>query len=329
MNFRELKVFSKEWFLFHQGTLLYLLNHKLLGKAIRETLEIKCELPIVKYLPNCYHWFDGEKFHAVFYTRNLLAQDLRQKWFYLWLMFHKWDMTINKLGLNKLNFGFDTLTVSPDANPETSTVDGYVRRGPVNESLATIIAGVGSSSGDSITTSNIQLMCSSTSNQFAYVTRSIFLFYTSTIVGMNISNAILRLYSQSLDVSIGTPAIHICSSSPVSNTGLAPGDYETMGDTSFSEISNAAWITPNYNDFTLNASGIANISSISKFGSKLSWDINNNSTGLTWSDGLGSFYKVYTADYGTSYAPQLVVTYSLPINLIPTNIQNIMTQIRM
>jgi len=325
MRASEIIVFSEEWFIYHQRILLYLLNHRLLGRAIRETLEINCELPIVKYLPNCYHFFDGEKFHAVFYTRNLLARTLHQRWFYLWMMFHKWDAAINKLGLEKLNLGFDTLTSYPDANPETYTVDGQVR-GTASSWAAVISA----SSGDNVQSSiEAGLICSArkASDTLYYNWRGFYLFSTSSLPsGVNISTAKLSFAGTGYTtIADDSGSIEIVSANPASNTDLVASDYSCVGNTSFSSLTFDSFGYTNnvYNDFVLNSSGINNITtSVSKFAGRWSGDLNG--TAPTGNNQM----RCYNADTSNN-KPKLTVTYTLPANLIPTNVQNIMTQIRM
>lgn len=70
-----------------------------------------------------------------------------------------------------------------------------------------------------------------------------------------------------------------------------------------------------YNNFTLDANGIANVSltGISKFWTRLNWDT-DNSFGGTWSSNKSSYYNSYLADQtGTSNDPKLTITYTLPI----------------
>jgi hypothetical protein len=141
------------------------------------------------------------------------------------------------------------------------------------------------------------------------------LFDTSSIgSGKIVSAATLSLFGTTKANALGDPSIDIVSSSPASNTTLAASDYGNLGSTSFANIAYASWSTSGYNDFSLNAGGISNISltGVSKFGSRLGWDTANSFTG-TWAGASTSALRCNQADAsGTANDPKLVVTYSLP-----------------
>jgi hypothetical protein len=128
----------------------------------------------------------------------------------------------------------------------------------------------------------------------------------------NISAAVLSLYGTlKSDGLSATPDTNVCSSAPASNTVLVAGDFDSLGATAFATaIAYAAWSTAGFNDFTLNASGVANISltGVSKFGARnFNYDAINNAP--PWvSLGL-SRTQFATADSAND--PKLVVTYTL------------------
>ena len=203
-----------------------------------------------------------------------------------------------------------TTTYYPDANPETTTVDGYVRRGAVDQTFANIRAGAGTASGDTDTNVDMRLDASTTTDQFALLDRHIILFDASSIPDTDvISTATLSAFGQSKANAIGSPDYHIAASTPASNTALVYADFSQVQTTSFGSITYANWSTSAYNDVVLNASGISNISvtDISKFSSQLSWDINASFTG-TWSSAANSLFGEYFADQtGTTNDPRLTV----------------------
>ena len=210
------------------------------------------------------------------------------------------------------------LTVYPDPNPETTSVDGQAQRSLVDENLATIRAGAGTSAEDTFTSVvTVEFRCSATTNQFDTISRGFYLFDTSSLgSGVTISSAILSLMGLSgkfNNISGGTPEYDIGASSPASNTAIVASDYSTVSYTNFSTgISFTNFASESYNDFTLNASGISNISlaGISKFSGLSGWDINNNFDG-TWSSGVVMQINNYMADNaGTTKDPKLVITYS-------------------
>jgi hypothetical protein len=211
-----------------------------------------------------------------------------------------------------------TLTVYPDANPETTTVDGYALRGGVNETFTTIRGGAGTQAGDSDTSVIVPgLTATSTTNQYSTLRRAFILFDTSSLTSAAIiSGAVLSVYGGGLKTTgLGTPDLHVGSSTPASNTALVSADYSQRGTTSFGSISNASFSTSAYNDITLNASGIAaiNKTGVSKFSLQLSWDINNSFTG-SWASSAESEFSIVMSDTGSN-KPKLVITYTLPTTM--------------
>lgn len=212
----------------------------------------------------------------------------------------------------------DSQTFYPDADPETSSVDGRVVHGLVSLTWAQIVAAAGTHSYDSVVKAySIVIKAASTTDRWYQLTRGIFLFDTSGLPdNANISAATLSIYGSGKkdDLNI-TPDVKVYSSNPASNTALEPGDFDCLGSTAFCDtpITYANWSTTGYNDFALNSSGIAQISKtgVSKFGLR---NANYDVSGTTpaWSDsGLpGSALENYYAEQGTGYKPKLVVTYT-------------------
>jgi len=207
-------------------------------------------------------------------------------------------------------------TFYPDADPETSTVDGYARRSAVVEAFSTIRNGAGVTVDDTFHLIS-QLAAAATTNNFDTLGHVYILFDTSSLgAGAIISSAIFSGYFQIKSNNLGSPDLHLASSTPASNTGLVSADYQQVGRTSFGSITYANFTASQYNDITLNASGISNISKtgISKFSLQFSWDINNSFTGA-WVADVETRMAIFSADNaGTTQDPKLVVTYTVPIN---------------
>jgi hypothetical protein len=161
-----------------------------------------------------------------------------------------------------------------------------------------------------------------------------FLFDTSELPDTaNISTATLSFYATyKKDVKPFNWKAAIFSSSPASNTQLVTADHPNVGATLFSnEIAYASLHGDTryppvsgmgYDQFTLNASGIAAISTtnVSKFSLLESvYDAPNNDPSGTAGAGQYMYYYGYFSEQGTGYKPTLVVTYTqlLP----PTNVQ--------
>src|SRR3989344_4566684 len=106
-------------------------------------------------------------------------------------------------------------------------------------------------------------------------------------------------------------------------------DYTTLGTTALATaISYTNWSISDYNDFTLNSSGLAQISKtgISKFGMReASYDVAN--TQPTWGSGQEFSVSGRFADKaGTSEDPKLVVTHSAPQNSAPSASTSLQTE---
>jgi len=214
----------------------------------------------------------------------------------------------------------DVATFYPDANPETSSVDGWARRGGVNETWATIRAGAGNIAYDlELYSSLVGFKSSATANQWEMLDRGIYLFDTSALPDNSIiSAATLSFYGDvSGDAQSRGVDASIYSSNPASNTAIVAADYTSLGTVQLSNtvLTLGTFSLVGYNDFPLNAAGIAAVSltSVSKFGSRSK---THDVGGLapTWgAASIWSFLNPYSAEKGTGYKPKLVVTYTVPV----------------
>jgi hypothetical protein len=152
-----------------------------------------------------------------------------------------------------------------------------------------------------------------TTNKWRTIARSFFLFDTSDIDdGDDITAATLSLFGSAKTTTLAT-SINIYSSAPGANNTIATGDYDSLGTTAFStKITVGNFNTAAYNDFALNATGLADISKtgISKFGTRdAEFDAPN--TEPTWASGVYGSCRGYMADQtGTDNDPKLVVTHA-------------------
>jgi hypothetical protein len=129
-----------------------------------------------------------------------------------------------------------------------------------------------------------------------------------------VTAASIGLYFTSSLTNLGEADFDIVSSTPASDTVLADSDFLNVGGTPFSSIARASLTTSAYNTFSLDASGLSNISKtgISKFGSRLSWDTDNSFGGI-WGSGL--VLRMRASDggvAGTTQDPKIDITYTLP-----------------
>jgi len=216
-----------------------------------------------------------------------------------------------------------TITVYPAAGAN-DPVDGWVGIGGQNSTFPTIRA-VATGNDSNVTNASgtyVYIGASTTSNQFSDLYHGYILFDTSAIPSdAVITSATFSLFGTAKSNGLGSPDIHVGASNPASNSNLVNADFDKISRTSFGSVTYAGWSTSAYNDFTLNASGLSNISkgtgARSKFSVQFSWDINNSFTGA-WVSSAASSFSAYTADQGgTGNDPKLVVTYTVigPANL--------------
>ncbi len=218
----------------------------------------------------------------------------------------------------------DSLTFSPDANVETSSVDGIVYDTSNDLAWANIIIEAGSGAGPSTAaTQLVGMKSSTTSSQWASLYRGIFLFNTVSLPDDALLTGVtFSIYGTGKLDELGiTPNICIYSSSPASNTNLVAGDFDSLGSTVLStNISYVDWNTAGYNTFTLNADGLAAISKtgVSMLGAR---NANYDVAGIApnWVSNKSSYLNCAYADQGEAYKPLLVVEYIIPPDA-PTNV---------
>lgn len=201
-----------------------------------------------------------------------------------------------------------TLTVFPDPNPETNTVDGYCEHSGLV--WATVRSATAAALGDDSAASNTTAFTSDLNGITFTITRSFFLFNTSSLgAGATISAAVISFNAQGTKANGDSTSLIIVDGTPASNTAIVAEDYDQTGSTEHGSIALSAWVETDgtYNDVTLDASGIAAISKtgITKFAGRLALDLNNViPTG-------NNYIGIYFADQaGTSNDPKLVITYT-------------------
>lgn len=283
---------------------------------------------IVLYLPNGYiKKLDEKTYKMEIYTRPVNAKALYPALIAIDNLSYQlnsfkdamevmwWYLNRGKMPSILRGTHFETSTFNPDANPETTSVDGNVgRTNGSGESFSTIRGGAGTAASDS-STNDIhigRLTAHPTSNpNYQELVRGIFLFDSSALGNSIISAATISLFVRQSNGAL-VNAWNITSSNPASNTAVVAGDYAVagFGSTDFitSDPSYSGLTLLQYTDQTLNASGRDNISKfgISKFGTRPSVDIDNSAP--TWSAGADSFLTVDMAD-GTN-KPKLDVTFT-------------------
>lgn len=336
-------VFSKEWFKKHNKTLCWFANAPIIKYWFRWLLRIQKDIPwnekIEEITPSSFT-----------YGKKLLLTDKGLRWqqttdfrihekfgkrlYYglkpLWYLLHFWDWSTAVQP--KLNLGFDTLTVYPDAGAGNTTVDGSVTMSnPLSDSSKSwslIRNGAGSAANATGSLIGMTIYSHNSTWRWNYIERCIFTVDTSELTAdATITDAMFscRGASKSDDLGI-SPNIDVYTSAPADDNDLVAGDFDSLGTTSMtgSPISYSSWVTQSWNDFTFNATGRGNISKtgISRFGLRnANYDVNNVEP--AWSNQLSSTILLYSSDWqgGTTYDPKLVVTYTAPSG--PTHLKTI------
>ena len=179
-------------------------------------------------------------------------------------------------------FVLDTSTKNPDASPETTTVDGQCEEGTATTTWATIRDATDS---DSASDDGIQLSAQIVTNAtpaWAQFNRSIVLYDHSDVDDAATKDSCIQSVFTKFpfDNWATQQAITLVTSTPASNTAVTTADYDQLGTVKQSDtetlIDNIS--DESYMDYTLNATGLANISltGVSKFGYRLKEDADDN-----------------------------------------------------
>ena len=209
-----------------------------------------------------------------------------------------------------------SLVVYPDPDPETNTVDGVVKRDTLVEAFSTVRSGAGTSADDSSSSLNIQIAANPASD-YDRIYRAPLLFLTSSIPDdATIDSATLEIYITGKSDNLATAqSISLVKPTPASNTTLVASDYNVANWDMTKQATDVtiASITLNaYNTWTLNATGLGNISKtgVTKLGLVLSGDQSNTDPGwVANADASITFQCAETT--GTSQDPKLTVNYTI------------------
>ncbi|MCP3684817.1 MAG: hypothetical protein GY861_19285, partial [bacterium] len=148
------------------------------------------------------------------------------------------------------------------------------------------------------------------STNWEVIRRTIFVFPSRLAYGADIQSATFSVYGHGTINSAGeSPDLYLCDSNPASNTALVDSDYSTLGTTTYAEpVTWGDFNNSGYNYFGLNATGLAAISDVTKFGLRSSNDIFNIEPSI--STFQGTYFQLYTAEQGDGYKPNLSITYT-------------------
>ena len=309
-------IFGTGFFEQHQKILLWFIN-TWLGKRFFCINGDKSSLgknKILKIEPNAITWKGKKKkeYVAEFRTHNKFSKRLLHGLYPIWWLIHQWDTLFANNFQPEWNLGFDTLTVYPDADPESTSVDGLVDDNTGSLVWATVHdATAGTRSRPSQTVD--WCMYADLITLTYYIGRFFALFDTSSIGATStVNSAVYSVKARSdadggpLVSDVNTTSVILVQTTPASNTDLVIGDYDQMGTTSGGSIALSAVVQNAYNDITLLDNTWISKTSITKLGTRNSRDVDNSApTG-------SNEYLIYCADAtGTTSDPKLVVTYTV------------------
>ena len=201
----------------------------------------------------------------------------------------------------------------PDPGPsETTSTDGFAYRELINETWATIIAAAGNNS--LVDTANADAwfaQASTTTDQYKYLGRGIFLYDASSIPDTDsIDSGTNSYWDRGQGTGLGTLATALVGSTPASNVNIVAADYTQTGSTRFATdltFTNSAA----YKNYTLNSSGLAAISKtdISKFATRCEKDL--DAVAPTWASDAYSYASTsYSETADVTQDPKLAVVHS-------------------
>ena len=213
-------------------------------------------------------------------------------------------------------------TFYPNASVETTSVDGHLQSISTGNSLSSDAwnnARTGASPGvvAATVTNAIQTRITivpRTGNYIGEIDRSFLLYDTSSLtVNATISSATLSIYItlKNNTNNSGNDTLNIITTTPASSTALATGDWGNVGSTlQASAVDLSILTTTAYNSFSLNSTGLGNISKtgVTKFGLRMGEDINNVQPA---DDTQNSVTYSAAEEAGTSQDPKLEVTYTV------------------
>ena len=216
-----------------------------------------------------------------------------------------------------------TTTFFPDPDPESTSVDGRAYHyDAAGITWAAIRGGAGIGAQSSNAAFKIAGVYADTvTDRYDEIDRYIGLFDTSAITDSDtIDSATLSLKPTTTtpitDELGGSHGYALVASNPASDTNLVSGDFTTLGSTRFaSDVALSSMSADTYFDFTLNASGLAAITTtgVSKFGVRVDIDLDNSEP--TWASDEEITVRCYIANQtGTGSDPKLVVVHTSTVN---------------
>lgn len=203
-----------------------------------------------------------------------------------------------------------SLSVSPNGNPETVSVDGYIDNSVASETWSQITAGNGTSAIDNDTSVQIRIIATTTTDEYEYLSKAKLLFDTSSIgSGYYVDSATLNMTPVFTGLDDFGMSVSIVSATTASNTSLSVNDFNknTYGTTRLASDKSVASMTDEVEfSMPLNTAGIANIdmNGVSKFGAIPDFVLDG---GPVWGNSYDTRLILYSAESAND--PSLDITY--------------------
>ena len=291
---------DKDYFRRYQGSMLFLLNNPIgkIREKTREFFNISQNGKIVKLTPNALHiQLDKEYYRATCYSGNVYEWAMKRNFEGLQRLlhgFHNFDMKFANRFVPALNLGFDTLT------SYCLTKAGRIRNKNANWNTCR-----NATSGDALyqgATTVITFYSSLESGNY-YICRQFLYFDTSSLGEFaNISTATLSIFGQA-DYGAQTSIMKGTQAST-----LTFDDFDSFTGSEYVHLD--SWLVEAYNEFVLNAQGIADINKIGETlycGRNYEFDYSNVRPGSAVIHRLGMYC---TENDGTDKDPKLVIEYT-------------------
>ena len=232
----------------------------------------------------------------------------------------------------------NTITYDPDFNfnvlylNTTSTSVKEIYNTQTNKTFTYMRNGNGGGSG---TSAAVRLRSANNllSDEYNLMSRIIAMINTATVPDTaTITKAVFYGYvsSSGKTSALGSPSYGITGVNPGTPGTVANGDYQLFTNTLYSDtnVTNAgAWLGT-YNSWEFNTAGLAAINKTGWTNTVIRmapWDIDNDTTGLTWAASQATTY-IYFVGPGESGGwdkdPYLYIEYTMPITTYPVTAIN-------
>lgn len=315
-------VFNKRWFKQYEKLLLLVAN----TWPGRFFFGISGSVPrgkkIKEIMPDSVTWINEKGvYRTEILTRDKYGHRLYSglKPFWYLLHFIDWLFSFAPIPRFRLNFGFDTLTVYPAAGAN-EPVDGFVGRTSGGESFNDLSSNTGTLANVTDIWGPIaSLKGGTTSNEFTRIDRGVFLFDTSVLdTDATINSATVSLFGDykenSLGLSDAEAGLALVGASPADDDVLVAADYQSLGAVRYSsDVPFSSFDDFGYNDFALNAAGLAAISKtgLSRFGTLMAIDLDGGTPSWIPSAITELWVKFVDIGFPETTHPKLVIDWTL------------------